>query len=51
MEPLDVCKARRVVEVPEPRVMDEPGERVWLEMTYWDWEFGVMVSLFTMIGA
>ena len=51
MEPLDVCKARTVVEVPEPRVMDEPGERVWLEMTYWDWEFGVIVSLFTMIGA
>ena len=36
MEPLDVCKARRVVEVPEPSVMDEPGKRVWLEMTYWD---------------
>lgn len=51
MEPLDVCKASRVVEVPEPRVMDEPGERVWLEMTYWDWEFGVIVSLFTTIGA
>ena len=40
-----------MVEVPEPRVMDEPGERVWPEMTYWDWEFGVIVSLFTMIGA
>ena len=40
-----------MVEVPEPRIMDEPGERVWLEMTYWDWEFGVIVSLFTMIGA
>ena len=51
MEPLDVCKARTVVEVLEPRVMDEPGERVWLEMTYWDWEFRVIVSLFTMIGA
>ena len=50
MEPLDVCKARTVVEVPEPRVMDEPGERVWLEMTYWDWESGIIVSLFTMIG-
>ena len=31
--------------------MDEPGERVWLEMTYWDREFGVIVWLFTMIGA
>ena len=51
MEPLDVCKARTVVEVPEPTVMDEPGERVWLEMTYRDWEFGVIVWLFTTIGA
>ena len=39
------------MEVPEPRVIDEPGERVWLEMTYCDWEFGVIVSLFTTIGA
>lgn len=41
-----------VVEGPEPRVMVEPGERVWLDMTYWDCAFGVMVSLLLMmIGA
>lgn len=33
-----------MLEAPEPRVMEEPGSRVWLEMTYWDWAFGVMVS-------
>lgn len=33
-----------MLEAPEPRVMEEPGTRVWLEMTYWDWVFGVMVS-------
>lgn len=51
MVPLDVWSARTVVEVPEPRVMDEPGERVWLEMMYWDCAFGVMVSLLMTIGA
>lgn len=41
-----------MVEVPEPRVMDAPGERVWLDMTYCDWAFGVTVSLLLMmIGA
>ena len=33
-----------MLEAPEPRVMEEPGSRVWLEMTYWDWVFGVMVA-------
>ena len=37
--------------MPAPRVMIEPGERVWLEMMYWECEFGVMISLFTTIGA
>ncbi len=40
------------MEGPEPRVRVEPGERVWLDMTYWDCAFGVMVSLLLMmIGA
>lgn len=39
-----------MVEAPEPRVMEEPGERVWLDMMYWDCAFGVMVSPLTMIG-
>ena len=33
-----------MLEAPEPRVMEEPGSRVSLEMTYWDWVFGVMVA-------
>lgn len=31
--------------------MDAPGLRVWLEMTYWDCAFGVMVSPLMVIGA
>ena len=42
--PPDVCTARTVVDRPEPRVMVEPGERVELDMMYWDRAFGVMVS-------
>lgn len=50
---LDVWSERMVVEVPVPRVMGGPfGERVWLDMTYWDCAFGVIVSLLLMmIGA
>ena len=51
VEPLDVWSARTVVEVPEPRVMLEPGARVWPDTMYWDCAFGVMVSLLMMIGA
>lgn len=40
-----------MVEAPEPRVMDEPGESVWLDMMYWDCAFGVMVLPSTIIGA
>ena len=40
-----------MVEVPEPRVMDEPGARVWLAMMYWDCAFGVIVRPLMMIGA
>ena len=39
-----MVRARTVVEMPEPRVMEEPGSSVWLEMMYWDSGFGVMVS-------
>lgn len=49
--PPDVWSARTVVEVPEPRVMEEPGRRVWLETIYWDCEFAAMVSPLTIIGA
>ena len=34
--PLDVWRARTVVEEPEPMVMVESGERVEPEMMYWD---------------
>lgn len=41
-----------MVEVPEPSVMGEPpGERVWLDIMYWDCSFGLMVSPLMMIGA
>ena len=40
-----------MVEVPAPRVMDEPETRVWLEMTYWDCALGVMISLPMVMGA
>ena len=40
-----------MVEVPEPRVIDEPGARVWLAIMYWDFAFGVMVWPLTVIGA
>ena len=36
---------------PAPRVMVEPGERVWPEMRYWDCGFGVMVSPSRVMGA
>lgn len=51
VEPLDVWSASTVVEKSEPSVMDEPGVRVWPDMTYSDSEFGVMVSLLRMIEA
>lgn len=44
VEPLDVWRAIIVVEGPEPRVMEAPGESVWPEMMYWDCAFGVMVE-------
>ena len=37
--------------MPEPRVIEEPGARVWLAMMYWDCAFGVTVWPLTMIGA
>ena len=40
-----------MVEGLEPSVIDAPGVRVWLEMTYWDCAFGVMVSPLMVIGA
>ena len=40
-----------MAEVPEPRVMDEPGARVWLAMMYWDCAFGVMFWPLMVIGA
>lgn len=46
VSPPDVCSARTVVEEPEPSVMDgPPGERVEPEMVYWNWAFGVRVSV------
>ncbi len=42
---------RTVVEPPELRVMEEPGSSVWLEITYWDWAFGVIVLSPMVIGA
>ncbi len=33
-----------MVEAPETRVMETPGESVWPEMMYWDSAFGVIVS-------
>lgn len=51
VEPLDMWSAKTVVKEPEPSVMDEPGARVWLDMTYWDFAFGVIVWLLRMIGA
>ena len=41
--PPDVCRARTVLEVSEPRVVEEPGFKVWPEMMYCDWAFGVIV--------
>jgi hypothetical protein len=38
----EVCSAIIVVEVPEPRVMVEPGARVWLEIMYREAEFWVI---------
>ena len=32
--PPDVCKAMTVLEASEPRVMEEPGFKVWPEMMY-----------------
>ena len=49
--PLDVWRARTVVEAPEPRVMEEPGASVWPEIMYWDCAFGVMVWSFIVITA
>lgn len=34
--PLEVWRARTVVEDPESRVIVEPGERVEPDMIYWD---------------
>ena len=51
MEPDDVRRARGVVEVREPRVMDEPGARAWLAMMYWECAFGVIVWPSIIIGA
>ena len=48
--PLDMCRARTVLEAPEPRVMEEPGVKVWPEIRYWDWAFGVMVRSLIVIG-
>lgn len=50
MEPEDVCRAKMVAEALEPSVMEAPGVRVWPEMMYWDWAFGVMVWLSMVIG-
>ena len=47
----DMCRARTVLEVSEPRVMEEPGFKVWPEIMYWDWAFGVMVWSLIVIGA
>ena len=50
--PLDVWRARTVVEGPAPRVMGAPlGVRVEPAMTYWDCGFGVMVSVPMVRGA
>ena len=49
--PLDVCSAMTVLEASEPRVMEEPGFKVWPEIMYWDWAFGVMVWSLMVIGA
>ena len=49
--PLDVCRARTVVEAPEPRVIEEPGASVWPEIMYWDCAFGVMVWSLIVITA
>ena len=49
--PPDVCRARTVLEASEPRVMEEPGFKVWLEIMYWDWAFGVMVWSLMVISA
>ena len=49
--PLDVWRVRTVVVEPEPRVMEEPGRRVWEEMMYSEWAFGRMVSPLMVMGA
>ena len=49
--PPDVCRARTVLEASEPRVMEEPGFKVWPEIMYWDWAFGVMVWSLMVISA
>ena len=48
--PPDLCRARAVLEASEPRVM-EPVFKVWPEIMYWDWAFGVMVWSLMVIGA
>lgn len=48
--PPDVCRARTVLEASEPRVMEESGFKVWPEIMYWDWAFGVMVWSLMVIG-
>ena len=39
-----------MVEEPVPRVMEEPGARVWPEMMYWDLAFAVTVCPSTVTG-
>ena len=45
--PPDVCSARTVLEASEPRVMEEPGLKVWPEMMYLGlrvWRDGLVVD-------